>query len=347
MPPRLSRASHRPSPSVILSLDCQHAIHRIAFTAVCAGCKCPVTQRKRLVKPYPTAPRHLDGDRVADVRHVSVGEYRTRPHRHDDEFMFLLPRTGQLVLNVESNVAPVRVAPKSFVVVPPQRLHDTRGYRSDQAHVAVYVASDFVVFCERKARRKLSCARISIWSAPLLLLDAARVATGTARSSEGPTSELAEFRAELAARTLAASCVQAGLMAAALPSNRADARAEIVRDICAFLDETLDQPISLERIAYEFGLSQRSLTRVFREGTGESVVDYQSRRRVEIAATLLNSPGMTVLAAAAAVGLESPSYLARLFRKYGYGPPNGYKGDATPIGSAASLAAITRGVPTS
>ncbi|WP_150590026.1 AraC family transcriptional regulator [Pandoraea eparura] len=281
------------------------------------------------MKSYPTAPRHLDGDRVADVRHVSVGEYRTRPHRHDDEFMFLLPRTGQLVLNVESNVAPVRVAPKSFVVVPPQRLHDTRGYRPDQAHVAVYVASDFVVFCERKARRKLSCARISIWSAPLLLLDAVRVATGTtARSGEAPPSELWALRADLAARTLAASCVEAGLTAAALTPNRTDAHAEVVRDICAFLDETLDQPIPLERVAYEFGLSQRSLTRVFREATGESIVDYQSRRRVEIAATLLTSPGMTVLAAAAAVGLESPSYLARLFRKYGYGPPKGYKGDA-------------------
>lgn len=284
------------------------------------------------MKPYPTAPRHLCGDRIADVRHVAVGEYRTQPHRHDDEFMFLLPRTGQLVLNVESNVAPVRIAPKSFVVVPPQRLHDTRGYRPGQTHVAVYVASDFVTFCERKARRKLSHARISIWSAPLLLLDAVRVATETARAAEMPSTELAAFRADLAARTLAASCVEAGLTAAVLPPNPRDARAEIVRDICAFLDATLDQPVPLERIAYEFGVSRRALTRVFRDVTGESVVDYQSRRRVEVALTLLNSPGMTVLAAAAAVGIESPSYLARLFKRYGHAPPNVYKGASMGVG---------------
>lgn len=284
---------------------------------------CPAKESR--VKLYPTASRHLYGDRIADVRHVSVGEYRTNPHAHDDEYMFLLPRTGQLVLNVESNVAPVRVAPKSFVVVPPQRVHDTRGYRPGQEHVAVYVASDFVAFCERKARRKLACSRISIWSAPLALLDAVRVASDTRMTHEVPLPELAAFRADLAVRTVAASCVEAGLTSAPIPQNRGDAHAEIVRDIQTFLDATLDQPISLDRVAYEFGLSRRTLTRIFREATGESVVDYQSRRRVEVAATLLRAPGMTVLAVATAVGLDSPSYLARLFRQHGYAPPKVFK----------------------
>ncbi|MCI3208045.1 AraC family transcriptional regulator [Pandoraea capi] len=277
------------------------------------------------MKPYPTAQRHLCGDRIADVRHVSVGEYRTQPHMHDDEFMFLLPRTGQLVLNVETNVSPVRISPKSFVVVPPRRMHDTRGYRVGQAHVAVYVASDFVSFCERKASRKLSCSRATIWSAPLLLLDAVRVATTQPSPDAAFSSELAIFRADLAAQTLAASCVEAGLTSAPLPADRGDAQVEIVRDIRMFLDSTLDQPVSLDRIAYEFGLSRRTLTRLFRDLTGETVVDYQSRRRVEVAAALLSAPGMTVLSVAAAVGLDSPSYLARLFKKYGYAPPNAFK----------------------
>ncbi|ATF88673.1 AraC family transcriptional regulator [Burkholderia gladioli] len=270
------------------------------------------------MKHYPTASRHLSDDRVADVRHVSVGGYRTEPHAHDEEYMFLLPRAGQLILNVESNAAPLRVAPKSFVVVPPHRLHHTHGYRPQQEHVAVYVARDFVAHCERKARRALSCARISVWSAPLPLLDAVRVAAGTGQAGGG---ELAAYRAELAAQMAAAACVEAGLASAPLPPGSADAHRELVRDILAFLDATLDQPVGLDRIAYEFGLSRRTLTRIFRDATGESVVDYQSRRRVEQARALLRAPNMTVVAAAAAVGLESPSYLARLFRKHGYAPP--------------------------
>jgi transcriptional regulator GlxA family with amidase domain len=99
-----------------------------------------------------------------------------------------------------------------------------------------------------------------------------------------------------------------------------------VKDIQTFLDSTLDQSISLDRIAYEFGLSRRTLTRMFRDVTGESIVDYQSRQRVRHASLLLQTPGVTVVTAAAAVGLDSPSYLARLFRKYGQALPRSFKG---------------------
>lgn len=273
------------------------------------------------MKHYPTAHSHLSGDRIADVRQVSVGDYRTQPHEHD-EYMFLLPRTGQLIINVESKAAPLRVAPMSFVVVPPRRLHDTHGYRPQQEHVAVYVASDFVAYCERKAQRTLSCARISTWSTPLPLLNAVRLATETG-SREG--GELAIYRRDLTARMLAATCVEAGLTSEHVPLSAAEARRELVKDIQAFLNSTLDQSIGLDRIAYEFGLSRRTLTRMFRDVAGESIVDYQSRQRVRHAALLLQAPGMTVVTAAAAVGLDSPSYLARLFRKYGQALPRSFK----------------------
>ncbi|RQR24550.1 AraC family transcriptional regulator [Burkholderia sp. Bp9143] len=280
-----------------------------------------VAPKGNFVKHYPTASTHLSEDRVADVRQVSIGDYRTQPHEHD-EYMFLLPRTGQLILNVESNASPLRVAPMSFVVVPPRRLHDTHGYRTQQEHVAVYVASDFVAYCERKAQRRLSCAKISIWSAPLPLLNAVRLATDTAQRDVG---ELAAYRKELTNKTLAATCVEAGLSSGHLPLTPADARRELVKDIRAFLDSTLDQSIGLDRVAYEFGLSRRTLTRMFRDVTGESIVDYQSRQRVRHASLLLQSPGMTVVMAAAAVGLDSPSYLARLFRKHGQALPRSFK----------------------
>ena len=59
--------------------------------------------------------------------------------------------------------------------------------------------------------------------------------------------------------------------------------------------------------------------------TGESIVDYQSLQRVRHASLLLQTPGVTVVTAAAAVGLDSPSYLARLFRKYGQALPRSFK----------------------
>jgi AraC-like DNA-binding protein len=273
------------------------------------------------VKYYPTAHTHLSGDRVADVRDVSVGNYRTQPHEHD-EYMFLVPRTGHLILNVESNAAPLRIAPTSFVVVPPRRLHDTHGYRSQQKHVAVYVSSDFVSYCERKAQGTLTSPQISIWSVPSPLLHAVRLAT---QVSNRPNGELAAYCHDLTARMVAATCIEAGLTARCVMPTAADTRGELVRHIQQFLDTTLDQPTTLDRVAYEFGLSRRTLTRLFRDATGESIVEYQSRQRVHQASLLLQMPGTTVIMAAAAVGLDSPSYLARLFRKYGRALPGAFR----------------------
>nr|WP_276536002.1 helix-turn-helix transcriptional regulator [Burkholderia multivorans] len=124
---------------------------------------------------------------------------------------------------------------------------------------------------------------------------------------------------------VAATCIEAGLTARYVPQTAADTRDELVRDIQQFLDATLDQPITLDRIAYEFGVSRRTLTRLFRDATGESIVEYQSRQRVRQASLLLQTPGTTVVMAATAVGLNSPSYLARLFRKYDRALPRSFK----------------------
>jgi len=50
-----------------------------------------------------------------------------------------------------------------------------------------------------------------------------------------------------------------------------------------------------------------------------------SRQRVARAAELLSVSGTTVLAASMAVGVESPSYLARLFIKHGQPLPKSFK----------------------
>jgi transcriptional regulator GlxA family with amidase domain len=77
------------------------------------------------------------------------------------------------------------------------------------------------------------------------------------------------------------------------------------------------QRLDIDRIAHESGLSRRGLTRILRDLTGNAIVEYQSRQRVRLAAAMLRSSEPPVVTAAAAVGFESPSYLARRFTKYG------------------------------
>jgi transcriptional regulator GlxA family with amidase domain len=138
-------------------------------------------------------------------------------------------------------------------------------------------------------------------------------------------SELAGYHSDLMDRMVATACIQSGLAVQPLRNNAADARCELVDDIGALLDATLSQRLDIERIACEFGVSRRSPTRMIRELTGDSIVEYQSRQRVLHGATLLSLPGTTVVTAAAVVGVESPSYLARLFTRDGKPLPGTFK----------------------
>jgi AraC-like DNA-binding protein len=276
-----------------------------------------------VMKHYSTTHTHLSGDRVAVTRKVTVNGYRTEPHEHD-EYMFLLPRTGLLILNVESNPAPLRIPPMSFVAVPSRRFHDTHSTCATQEHIAVYVAADFVAFCEDKAERKLTRDTLAIRSVPWSLMNAVRL-TNLERLSGSSAGELAEYRSDLTDRMIATACIETSLNSRPVMTHAADTRSELVEDIKAFLDATLAQRLDIDRIAHEFGLSRRSLTRMFRDMTGDSIVEYQSRQRVRQAAAMLRSSGTTVVTAAAAVGFESPSYLARLFTKYGEPLPGRFK----------------------
>jgi len=99
------------------------------------------------------------------------------------------------------------------------------------------------------------------------------------------------------------------------PCGRDD-NAALVREIQAYVAQNLGERLDIEDVAYQFHLSRRHLTRIFKENSGETLVDFTNRSRVEHAYRLLGDGHCSVLDAALAVGIESPSYLAKLFKKY-------------------------------
>ncbi|WP_144161353.1 helix-turn-helix transcriptional regulator [Paraburkholderia sp. BCC1885] len=273
------------------------------------------------MKSYPTKSTHVPADRVSTVRRVSISDYSTRMHEHE-EYMFLLPRVGLLMLDIETHGRSIRIAPWSFTAIPPNRMHQTHAGHGAQEHIAVYVESDFVTFCEKKARRRMVTDRVTVSPAPGSLLSAVRLRY---LERANPDGDLASYRVDLLDRVVATACIEATLREQEGRRPRADVRRNLVADIKEFLDATLSERIDIDRVACEFGVSRRHLTRIFRDTVGESIVEYRSRQRVLRAASLLELPGMTVIGAATAVGIDSPSYLARLFDKYGKPLPGTFK----------------------
>ncbi len=77
----------------------------------------------------------------------------------------------------------------------------------------------------------------------------------------------------------------------------------------------LREDLTVERLAAQAGVSERTLARLFRAETGATPAAYVEQLRVEEARRLLEATDLTVAAVAAAVGLRHAETLHRAFRR--------------------------------
>ncbi|WP_175682170.1 helix-turn-helix domain-containing protein [Burkholderia cenocepacia] len=275
---------------------------------------------------YQTSKSHIPADRVAATRRITMADYVTSWHEHE-EFMFLLPSQGTLTLTSECSKHSQRIGAGVLAMVPAGIFHDTASNPGEHCHTAVYAERDFVSFCARKSNVRIAGGDAPRYCVPPpALLGALRLQTQFDTVDETEEAhDMARYQSDLVDRLIASACVAAVLDAAPSDANPKVSRGQLVSEIKAYLDVMLAERIDIETIASEFAISRRHLTRIFREETGESLTDYQLRQRVMRARSLLNVPGTTVLSAALSVGIESPSYLARLFTKFGLPAPRDLK----------------------
>ena len=86
-----------------------------------------------------------------------------------------------------------------------------------------------------------------------------------------------------------------------------------------------DENLSITAIADSFGLNLAYLSRFFKEQTGEGLLDYINRYRLEKAKQLLKAAEANIGDVARAVGFYNSSALIRIFKKYEGITPGQYK----------------------
>lgn len=94
-----------------------------------------------------------------------------------------------------------------------------------------------------------------------------------------------------------------------------------LKRIQEYLDERLDQAISLRDVAGVVGLSQQSFARALKETSGLSPHQYLITRRLDTARRLLLDPARSVAEIAATVGFSDQAHMTATFsRQLGYTP---------------------------
>lgn len=84
---------------------------------------------------------------------------------------------------------------------------------------------------------------------------------------------------------------------------------------------------SLENLADIAALSERHLSRLFREHTGISVIDYVNLMRVNLARDILANSRLDMESIAERAGFASARHLRRVWQQHNRLPPSHYRGD--------------------
>ncbi|WP_313682305.1 AraC family transcriptional regulator [Pantoea sp.] len=89
----------------------------------------------------------------------------------------------------------------------------------------------------------------------------------------------------------------------------------VLRRILAYIDEHLDQPLTLAQLAGEAALSEFHFARMFRTSAGIAPHQYVMRRRMDEALTLLKHTALPLTDIALRCGFHSSSHFSNRFRQ--------------------------------
>ena len=88
-----------------------------------------------------------------------------------------------------------------------------------------------------------------------------------------------------------------------------------VHEVQDYLIDNLSKENDIETLASLVGMSPRNLSRVFKEKTGSTILEYLTLLRKEFASTMLNNPDYTIEYIASKCGFKTARQLQRILKK--------------------------------
>lgn len=88
-----------------------------------------------------------------------------------------------------------------------------------------------------------------------------------------------------------------------------------VHEVQDYLIDNISKENSIEELAAMIGMSPRNLSRVFKEKTGSTILEYLTLLRKEYAGTMLNNPEYTIEYIASKCGFKTARQLQRILKK--------------------------------
>ena len=98
-----------------------------------------------------------------------------------------------------------------------------------------------------------------------------------------------------------------------------------VKDVLLYLHNNCKQKITIPILSKQFHINRTTLSDRFFEATGETIITYLNKYRINLAAIMLRETNYSISVIAEEVGFNDTAYFAKLFKKYMLHTPSGYR----------------------
>lgn len=105
----------------------------------------------------------------------------------------------------------------------------------------------------------------------------------------------------------------------------AQSNGEVVCKVKHYIEDHLSYNITRQELAEYVFLNKDYLSRIFKDETGMSIVDYIIKKKIHVACELLSTTNLSVSKAAECVGYTHMPYFSKIFKKVTGMTPNEYK----------------------
>lgn len=100
---------------------------------------------------------------------------------------------------------------------------------------------------------------------------------------------------------------------------------QTVQWIQAYVHEHLNEELNISLLAEQAGLTASYLSRLFRKATGDTLISYVTRARIQYACSLLEDPKSQIKQVSQQLGFWNPSYFSFFFKKNTGMSPSEYR----------------------
>jgi len=111
----------------------------------------------------------------------------------------------------------------------------------------------------------------------------------------------------------------------ATQNTRQMAENSLVNSILYFIQDNLNQPPSLETLCTRFSLGRTYLSRIFKEATGSSPVDYWIHAKIKEAKKLIRAGNLNITQISEILGYSGIHHFTRMFKRITGMSPTDYK----------------------